>query len=538
MAASPQQIIAGLYTAFFNRAPDQTGLNYWDERAANGSAFETYNEIASGFAGHYKFGDIYDGMTDQQFVEAIYVNTLGSAGDSAGILFWTDNLGNGLSRSEMVASFVYEALNFDANDAKWDSLSAEDKSGADSRKDSITNKSDAGIYFVERFGAASNIVNADDLDNDEAYLASISILSNIDSSLSSVELAKEITGQTLFGSDFVESDTVDGSDQAGFDVHEIVSTTGVRHWIFNENGVELEEDTTYSTAYSEAGTTTRWDWDGGYDLDVYDEFGIMISSTEFDSAGNVIIDDDDDDGDGLYNGDISSSGTESSTYSDEFGNVHVDVISIDEVYHYDAAGKFTGLTRTETVIESPHLSGTEVLEYVEYDAAPVELDEYELHSNSLVSITGSGTVIGSDQQKFFEEYSVIFESGLITESWAWEDSSGDSGSGVEVRDEYGNDISYIEYDAAGNVIIDAVDEDNETDISSSGVEYRLYRDASGNEHTDVITIDELYSYDDAGQYTGKTITETVVDSSHLSGSQVLVIGPDWQFISVEGSLWN
>jgi len=205
MSVTAKQIISGLYASFFNRAPDSSGLTYWEGRASGASDFDTFNEISAGFAGHYKFSEIYDGMGNQEFVEAIYVNTLGSVGDTEGISFWTDSLGGDLSRSEMVASFVYEALNFDVNDPKWDSLSIEDKENASSRKNSITNKADTGVYFVDSFGDATNITNIDDLDNDEAYLASISILGGIDSSLSSVSLAKTISGTTLFGNDFVVS---------------------------------------------------------------------------------------------------------------------------------------------------------------------------------------------------------------------------------------------------------------------------------------------------------------------------------------------
>jgi len=204
MSVAPKQIIAGLYAAFFNRAPDAEGLTYWEGRAVNGSDFETFNAIASGFSSHAKFASIYDGMTNQEFVEAIYINTLSSPGDSEGISYWTGMLDSQLARSEMVASFVYEALNFNASDSKWDSLSVEDKANATNRKDSISNKADAGNYFVDNFGENTNIVS-DDLDSDVAYLASVKVLDGIDASSTSLSASKSLSGLSLFGGNYEDS---------------------------------------------------------------------------------------------------------------------------------------------------------------------------------------------------------------------------------------------------------------------------------------------------------------------------------------------
>ena len=229
MPVESKQVIAGLYAAFFNRAPDAEGLAYWVGRAANGSDFETFNEIAAGFAGHPKFGSIYDTMTNQQFVESIYVNTLGSSGDSGGIAYWLGELDGGMARSEMVASFVYEALNFDVTDSRWDSLSADDKTNASSRKEAIANKADLGNYFVDNFGDNTNIVNNDDLNNDAAYLASIRVLQGIDSSSTSVAANKSIDGTELFGDSYVDS-------RVFFSTEELDGTTLYLVWDEDQDG--------------------------------------------------------------------------------------------------------------------------------------------------------------------------------------------------------------------------------------------------------------------------------------------------------------
>jgi uncharacterized protein DUF4214 len=103
--------ISALYAAFFNRAPDKEGLDDWDaEMTANGGDFRA---IAQSFADHPVFDATYGAMTNQQFVEAIYVNMLGGTGDAGGIAYWVNELNNGLDHADMVADFVTGALEVD-----------------------------------------------------------------------------------------------------------------------------------------------------------------------------------------------------------------------------------------------------------------------------------------------------------------------------------------------------------------------------------------------------------------------------------------
>ena len=90
--ATIQQKIAWLYIAFFNRAADKEGLDYWESRASLLGEIVAIKELASGFALHPKFTDLYSGLSNQEFVDTIYKNTLGKAGDSEGIAYWTNQL--------------------------------------------------------------------------------------------------------------------------------------------------------------------------------------------------------------------------------------------------------------------------------------------------------------------------------------------------------------------------------------------------------------------------------------------------------------
>jgi len=192
MAATTQQVIAGLYVAFFNRAPDKEGLAFWESRAATGNELAVYSELAAGFAGHPKFTELYDSLGNQQFVENIYRNVLGFDGDTAGINFWTKTINDGVSRSDMVANFVSSALNTDLSAPEWDSLTALEKTTAQNRQDTLFNKVSAGLDFVDTFGDATNITLPNDLDNDGAYLASVAVLAGVDNTADSVTAAKGI----------------------------------------------------------------------------------------------------------------------------------------------------------------------------------------------------------------------------------------------------------------------------------------------------------------------------------------------------------
>ncbi|MFT5660606.1 MAG: hypothetical protein ACI9TV_001248, partial [Sulfurimonas sp.] len=78
--ATIQEKIAGLYIAFFNRAADKEGLQYWEDESLRLDENSAIKTLAAGFATHEKFTSLYDNLSDQEFVEAIYMNTLGQAG--------------------------------------------------------------------------------------------------------------------------------------------------------------------------------------------------------------------------------------------------------------------------------------------------------------------------------------------------------------------------------------------------------------------------------------------------------------------------
>ncbi|MGR9000236.1 MAG: PhoPQ-activated protein PqaA family protein [Gammaproteobacteria bacterium] len=179
------QIISGLYSATFNRAPDKAGLSYWVAQFATNSA-NAVRQLAAGFASHSAFTELYGSLDNLAFVNAIYVNVLGGPGDAGGISFWSNALNNGVSRSDFLAAFVEIALTVDLNAAlAAGQLTQSEYAAAVIRQDYLINKADVGLYFANTLGAESNLSPGTDtstisgLNADPAFQASQAILCGV-----------------------------------------------------------------------------------------------------------------------------------------------------------------------------------------------------------------------------------------------------------------------------------------------------------------------------------------------------------------------
>jgi len=92
-----------LFQAYFLRLPDLGGLNYWTTRSRGGMRINT---ISSSFAGSNEFKTRYGSLSNKAFVELVYQNVLGRAGDPGGIKSWTAKLDTKTkSRGEVMVGF-------------------------------------------------------------------------------------------------------------------------------------------------------------------------------------------------------------------------------------------------------------------------------------------------------------------------------------------------------------------------------------------------------------------------------------------------
>lgn len=89
-----------LYWAFFGRSPDPDGALYWITQRDRCAALTT---IADSFAAGPEFTVRYGPLDTAGFVDQIYANVLGRAGDPEGTAYWRNELASGrLSRGGMV----------------------------------------------------------------------------------------------------------------------------------------------------------------------------------------------------------------------------------------------------------------------------------------------------------------------------------------------------------------------------------------------------------------------------------------------------
>ncbi|MFN8017720.1 MAG: DUF4214 domain-containing protein [Acidimicrobiales bacterium] len=78
-----------LYFAFFERSPDLAGANHWINKRKAGT---NLTQIASAFAASSEFENTYGKLTNQAFVQQVYVNVFGRQPDPAGLAYWTKKL--------------------------------------------------------------------------------------------------------------------------------------------------------------------------------------------------------------------------------------------------------------------------------------------------------------------------------------------------------------------------------------------------------------------------------------------------------------
>jgi murein DD-endopeptidase MepM/ murein hydrolase activator NlpD len=95
--------VARLNNAFFGRYPDTSGFAYWLRSVRGGRRL---SEVAQHFATSSEFVHTFGNLTNEQFVDTVYLNVLGRRADSGGKAYWLGRLDDGsLGRGRLMIDF-------------------------------------------------------------------------------------------------------------------------------------------------------------------------------------------------------------------------------------------------------------------------------------------------------------------------------------------------------------------------------------------------------------------------------------------------
>jgi hypothetical protein len=98
-------LVYRLYQAAFARSPDEDGFRYWNKAKDNGLALENMVDyFRSSPEFKLKYGAY---LTNQEYVNQLYLNVLGRAGEEAGQNYWVNTLEtNKLNQSQVLLGFA------------------------------------------------------------------------------------------------------------------------------------------------------------------------------------------------------------------------------------------------------------------------------------------------------------------------------------------------------------------------------------------------------------------------------------------------
>ena len=152
LSQSELQSFVELYIAYFNRAPDAIGLNFWGTAFANGTSLD---QIAALFIDQAETRLLYpETLTNDAFVLAVYANVLGRLPDDAGYNFWRATLDSATVTRD---TFILEILRGAKADPQDVDVAFIQQQTID--RNYLENKTDLGIYFAVTLGM-SNVSNA------------------------------------------------------------------------------------------------------------------------------------------------------------------------------------------------------------------------------------------------------------------------------------------------------------------------------------------------------------------------------------------
>ena len=129
MANATATELQQLYIAYFGRAADPTGLDYWTGQGTTTKAF------AANMYAQAEFTSVYGSLSTEAQVNQIYQNLFDRDADAAGLLYWSKQIKSGALELASIA-----------NDLIW---AATNNSGSTDDKKALDNKTSAAVAYTD-----------------------------------------------------------------------------------------------------------------------------------------------------------------------------------------------------------------------------------------------------------------------------------------------------------------------------------------------------------------------------------------------------
>jgi hypothetical protein len=139
MANATSTQLQELYVAYFGRAADPTGLDYWTEEGTTQAAFAAHMHAQA------EFQDAYGSKSVEAQVNQIYKNLFDREADVTGLTYWTQQINLGVLKVAEIATHLIWA--------------AQNNSGSTDDKTALENRTNAAVaYTAEVKTSTANIL--------------------------------------------------------------------------------------------------------------------------------------------------------------------------------------------------------------------------------------------------------------------------------------------------------------------------------------------------------------------------------------------
>jgi hypothetical protein len=199
--------VLGLYAALYNRAADFPGYSYWvgidgQQSDSGGVTVANASTTAVTFNDEQVLGQLfvntqstffnatYGKLTDEQFVNALYVNIGGNAGDPGGVSYWEGLLkqaeagGSSVqaARAGLVGQFAHDLIDFDLTPgAAALGLTAAQYQDAQTRQATIDNKIAVSLAYSNISQQPGGSILDPASVGDAAYNAAVAVIQGVTS---------------------------------------------------------------------------------------------------------------------------------------------------------------------------------------------------------------------------------------------------------------------------------------------------------------------------------------------------------------------